>query len=76
MLGRATELPEGKFVFSTMIMVFFIKGNILYHSPYPGQVMRFDFLSGVWRLLWETIHFTDAFDQEGTLRVGEEEHKN
>lgn len=83
---------------SEIIMVFFIKKNILSHSPSPGQVMRFGkmfFGSGplifffiififfpiFGEVLWETMYFTNAFDQERNLivhtgRVGEGEHKN
>lgn len=85
------ELSEEKLKLSKIIMVFFIKKNILSHSPSPGQVMRFGKMCfGSWALifrlifgevLWETIHFANAFDQEGnrivhTRRVGEGERKN
>lgn len=82
MAGRA-ELSEEKIVFSKIMMVFFIKRNVLSRSPSPCQVMRFgkcvlalELWFSVWYLesFYGKLYFTNTFDQERNLNVHEEDY--
>lgn len=60
MAGRAVLSEEKNYIFKIM-MVFFIKRNVLSHSPSPCQVMRFGKMCfGFWALIFCLI-FREVF---------------